>query len=1469
MARSDDNCFQNYAPVSDPLLKKGFTTGMNSSRNYAPVSNPHLFTTGMNSVHFAPASSPLLKKGPSAGTNFVGTALPPFLEAPELAVSTRAPGLFVADVLGGDSNYTKAFCAFLDTLFIQGDESSGIPVAYYASPRPKPRAVHSTLATLDSGATVHLWSLRAAQQFFRDKSSSTLKIQGISATPSTADLQGRLVVSVVDEHANSFELDLGTSFAIDDLAVNLLSVSLLISKGAVLHFEKGNCYFEAHQGAPKIALIQANGLFHLPMESCLPKAPGDSGPLARSCFSYAVGGTCYGASAAGRLWHRRIRHLPLDRLAAIHGKNLVGGFSIKGELPRTCQCDTCRQAKIRRRAVPRVSNASKPSFVGHTVSTDVKQVPYTSMRGYRYVVNFVDHYSRLGFCYFMRNKSETAGMLRLYLGEMRRLGVTVRTIQSDRGSEYFSQEGDTHQDRDRGLTEFTKICEAASPKIHHVVTAVEMHEKLAEVWFRDHFEAVDAMLWDARLSPVFWADALAYSQHVANRVPRPGSDLTPWELATGDKPRWDKFKVFGCDVYEHIPNNSLAKVPGMPKGRRLLFMGFNHRAAGWQVFDPETRRYFSTNDAYFYEDFSHRVDALRHHDRRRELMRRGGDIPLVLDDFDRDSLQASVPVRKLYLDPDQVKPAPIVKSRSLPASRVIAESEGAAAEPEGARVLTPVPSDGDSDNESDDEPSRGPLRSEAQRAERARQVLREGVLLRPLRTSAIGVPLKVTPEDTKFIEHVKRIDAPVKYLSPCPKKGQHSDSRARYLKYMHASTYLEARLLGATAADFEWDYLRGYISFPKHEPDLPGHVFNAFELAEQHGYTHILDDVGRFVKRSDETDFKLAQAFASLSASTKARDHFNDLVANAFEPDGIMAMFEQREAALRFADAQMARVMNASSSIDLSIAPEPTRFEMTLPDVCDEHAEWRAAMEDEMESMSRFQVYRRVPKSVARGRQILGCKWVYKRKVNEFGQVYRHRARLVAQGFRQKAFDSYQPDETYSPVVHKDSLRTFLSVCAAENLRVYAADVKSAYLQSHLKERIYLQCPPGFGSVTESGEEEVLELSKAIYGLKQSSACFWEAMREHLESMGFVSMLSDPCLFKKVAHGKIILVCTYVDDVTYGVSDEATADQFLTQLKERFVIEEGEGKPISWLLNMKVTQDLDAGTISLNQEVAIVKLAKLLLTPEELTKAASVHYPMLAQPLPKLQERLVPKEQFDFLSVVGSLLHIANCVRCDVAHAVSVLTRHALCPGPAHVRAAKRVVMYLYNTRLLGITYRRPARKEHANIAQMYEGAKHPLDDGKNLVQTFADSDYASDDTKRSTMGMVVMLNGGPVSWGSILGKTIATSTCEAEVNAAVVAAKDALHISQLLKDLGYSPGGPLQIAEDNAACIAQAKSGLRHVRNAKHYQVKLRFLQQLVVDKDIEFIYCPTDLQLADFFTKPLVDAKYISFRNIIFGMK
>ena len=109
-----------------------------------------------------------------------------------------------------------------------------------------------------------------------------------------------------------------------------------------------------------------------------------------------------------------------------------------------------------------------------------------------------------------------------------------------------------------------------------------------------------------------------------------------------------------------------------------------------------------------------------------------------------------------------------------------------------------------------------------------------------------------------------------------------------------------------------------------------------------------------------------------------------------------------------------------------------------------------------------------------------------------------------------------------------------------------------------------------------------------MYGLKQAGACFFDAARERLLSLGFQSMVGDPCLYKRVdANGGVLIVCTYVDDFTFAVNDTSLISTFMAELRQRFVIDDGEGGPISYILGIAVDQNLEKGTDHLNMELAI------------------------------------------------------------------------------------------------------------------------------------------------------------------------------------------------------------------------------------------------------------------------------------------
>ena len=137
--------------------------------------------------------------------------------------------------------------------------------------------------------------------------------------------------------------------------------------------------------------------------------------------------------------------------------------------------------------------------------------------------------------------------------------------------------------------------------------------------------------------------------------------------------------------------------------------------------------------------------------------------------------------------------------------------------------------------------------------------------------------------------------------------------------------------------------------------------------------------------------------------------------------------------------------------------------------------------------------------------------------------------------------------------------------------------------------------------------------------------------------------------------------------------------------------------------------------------------------------------------------------------------------------------------------------------------------------------------------------------TRKSTTGGVIFLNGGPISWSSRQQKIVAQSTAEAEIIAATEVTKEVVHIKLLLTELGVrKTDAPILVNEDNQACILMG-NGMKSSRAAKHYEVRLHFLQESIKSKVIRFKYCPTDAMIADCLTKPLDTEKFIYFRDML----
>lgn len=219
-------------------------------------------------------------------------------------------------------------------------------------------------------------------------------------------------------------------------------------------------------------------------------------------------------------------------------------------------------------------------------------------------------------------------------------------------------------------------------------------------------------------------------------------------------------------------------------------------------------------------------------------------------------------------------------------------------------------------------------------------------------------------------------------------------------------------------------------------------------------------------------------------------------------------------------------------------AGEPTSLDAALGD-----KNWRAAMDSEVQALARNHTWHLVPHP--KGKNIVGCKWVYKVKQKADGSIDRYKARLVAKGFKQRYGVDYE--ETFSPVVKAATIRIILSIPVSRGWSLRQLDVQNAFLHGILEEEVYMLQPPGYADKTHPSY--VCKLDKALYGLKQAPRAWYARLCQRLESLGFQASKADTSLFYYDKNDYTMFVLVYVDDIIVASSSSQATDALLKDLQ--------------------------------------------------------------------------------------------------------------------------------------------------------------------------------------------------------------------------------------------------------------------------------------------------------------------------------
>jgi len=112
-------------------------------------------------------------------------------------------------------------------------------------------------------------------------------------------------------------------------------------------------------------------------------------------------------------------------------------------------------------------------------------------------------------------------------------------------------------------------------------------------------------------------------------------------------------------------------------------------------------------------------------------------------------------------------------------------------------------------------------------------------------------------------------------------------------------------------------------------------------------------------------------------------------------------------------------------------------------------------------------------------------------------------------------------------VVCLETIQVILSIVPATKLKMHQMDVKGAYLNGVLKEKVCMRQPDSFDDSTD----QVCCLQKTLYGLKQSG-CEWnKELDQRLKEKGFENLRSDPCAYIRRRDDSLEIVTVWVDNL--------------------------------------------------------------------------------------------------------------------------------------------------------------------------------------------------------------------------------------------------------------------------------------------------------------------------------------------------
>lgn len=416
---------------------------------------------------------------------------------------------------------------------------------------------------LDSGATSHICK---ELKHFGETQSGCGKLN--LANQDSTEIKAKGNASFFNNYLGSeVKVNLKDTLYVPDLRTNLISVAKITENGYDVLFTNNHAKVIDKKGKTKLIAKKGRGLYYF-----------------NESANYVSDSLEYGNAINNNKlleWHRKLGHLNFADLKKIQRDITMKGLNFSCT-NTNINCEICLQGKMTR--TPFQISSDRSTDLLEIIHSDVCGPMRTeSLGGAKYCVTFIDDHSRWTEVRLIRSKDEVFK----HFKEFKQLVENqkekrIKQLHTDNGGEYINI---TFNDflKEHGISRRCTV--AYNPE----------QNGICERKNRTLYEMARCLLIQAKLPPMFWAEAVSTANYIRNRVPTSSlQGKTPYQLWTGKLPDVRHFHEFGSKVY------CLSRKPGIgklePRGQEGIFLGYAQESKGYRIWIPSIKQVVISRD---------------------------------------------------------------------------------------------------------------------------------------------------------------------------------------------------------------------------------------------------------------------------------------------------------------------------------------------------------------------------------------------------------------------------------------------------------------------------------------------------------------------------------------------------------------------------------------------------------------------------------------------------------------------------------------------------------------------------------------------------------------------------------------------------------------------------------------------------------------------------------------------------------